>query len=409
MSDTANPQTAEIPSHVPAELVRDYKYDEQPGFERDPQLSVAALQDGPPVFYVKDINRDGRNGWLLNRYEDIRTVLQDAETFISHNAVNFQGFIGETWPMIPLELDGKRHQQFRMLLNPLFSPSKVDAMEKDIRALAISLVEAFEDKGSCEFMEEFSRPYPISIFLNLMDLPLDMRTTFLGWEYQVLHALDLETRRDGVLKIVHYLRDAINERRKNLGEDLISFAIKAEIDGEPITDDEVMGLVFMLYIGGLDTVVASLGFFFRYFATHPEKRQEIIDNPAIIPDAVDELLRYFASVNNNRTVTKDIEIAGVKMKKGDRVFLTLISANRDPHEFDDPNVVNFKRAPNRHLTFAAGPHRCIGSHLARRELKIALEEWFKRIPDFSLQPNAKMPAHAGGVWGIENLPLVWSK
>ena len=398
---------ATLPSHVPPELVRDYHYGEEAGFSEDPQLKIAGLHDGPRVIYTPDPIYDGRPGWMVHRYEDVRAVLQDGALFSSKQVANFQGFIGETWDMIPLELDGARHQQYRMLLNPLFAPGKVNAMEAGIRELAVSLIEAFKDRGSCEFMDEFSRPYPISIFLKLMDLPLEMRTTFLAWEYQVLHAKDMDVRRDGVKKIINYLREAIEARRKNLGDDLISFAIKAELDGQPISEDDIMGIVFMLYIGGLDTVVATLGFMFKYLASHPEQRQRLIANPDMLPDAIDELLRYFASVNTSRLITRDVEFAGVSMKQGERIYLAVISANRDGEEFSDANTMDFSRAGNRHLTFSAGPHRCIGSHLARRELKIALEEWFKRIPDFAIEPGAVIPAHAGAVWGIENLPLYW--
>jgi cytochrome P450 len=234
-----------------------------------------------------------------------------------------------------------------------------------------------------------------------------MRTEFLAWEYEVLHATDMEVRKRGLKKIIDYLRGAIEDRRQHLGDDLISFAIKARIDGEPISEDDLMGIVFMLYIGGLDTVVATLGFMFRFLANSPEHRRDLIDHPEIIPDAVDEMLRAFASVNGSREVTRDTEFAGVQMKKGDRVFVATIAANRDPTEFPDPHKVDFRRENKRHLTFLVGPHRCIGSHLARRELRIALAEWLKRIPDFSVKPGAVMPAHAGGVWGIEYLPLAW--
>ena len=396
-----------LPGHVPSELVTDYRYGQEPGFADDPQGEFARRLLGPRVIYAENPQHDGRPGWMITRYEDVRAVFQDGETFSSKAGANFQGFIGETWDMIPLELDGERHQKYRILLNPLFSPGKVNAMEQGVRELAISLIEAFEAKGECEFLEDFARPYPISIFLKLMDLPLDMRTTFLAWEYQVLHATDMDVRRDGLKKIINYLRVAIEDRRKNLGDDLISFAIKARIDGEPISEDDIMGVVFILYIGGLDTVVASLGFMFKYLADNPDQRRKLVENPALIPDAIDEMLRAFSTVNSSRLVTRDIEFAGVQMKAGDRVFLGTIAANRDPLEFPDPETVNFERPVNRHLTFAAGPHRCIGSHLARRELKIAFEEWLKRIPDFSIKPASEMPAHAGGVWGIENLPLTW--
>jgi len=395
-----------IPGHVPPELVRDYRFADQPGFADDPQGVAAKLLGGPRITFAPHFN-DGRPSWLIQRYDDVRTVFQNSEAFSSKALANYQGFAGETWDMIPLELDGERHQKYRLLLNPLFSPKKINAMEASVRDLAISLIESFQAKGACEFMQAFARPYPISIFLNLMDLPLDMQSTFLGWEYQVLHAEDVEVRRDGVKKIIAYLRGVIDERRRKPGDDFISYAVQARIDGEPIPEDDLMGVVFMLYIGGLDTVVATLGFFFKFLASHPDKRRELVEHPDLLPDAVDELLRFFAPVNNSRLLTRDVELGGVTMKKGDRIFMVTIAANRDPQEFENPNEVDFRRPQNRHLTFAAGPHRCIGSHLARRELKIALEEWLKRIPDFAIEPGAPTPAHATGVWGIDNLPLYW--
>ncbi len=400
-------QYGKIPAHVPPELVVDFKYDDDPRFAEDPQKSITRLFKGPRVVYTPDPTWDGRGGWRVHRYEDVRAVFQDGATFSSKNCANFQTFVGASWDMIPLELDGERHQHYRMLLNPLFAPSKINAMEAGVRELAVNLIESFRAKGRCEFMEDFSRPYPISIFLKLMDLPLEMRTTFLAWEYQVLHAKDMEVRKDGLNKIIAYLQSVIDERRKNPGDDLVGFAIKSKINGEPIPDDDVMGVVFMLYIGGLDTVVATLGFMFRYLASNPDVQRDLRENPAKLPEAIDEMLRVFASVNGSRLITRDIEFAGVQMKKGDRIYVATVAANRDGEEFDNPDTIDLTRQANRHLTFAAGPHRCIGSHLARRELKIAIEEWLARIPEFTIEPGAVMPAHAGGVWGIENLPLVW--
>ena len=395
------------PAHVPAELVRDYRYGEEAGFAEDPQLSASKIHEAPRIFYTLNLKGDGRPGWFVHRYEDLYAVLQSPDTFSSKGGANFQSFIGETWDMIPLELDGERHQKYRMLLNPRFAPKRINEMEAEVRELAVSLIAAFRDRGACEFMEEFARPFPISIFLKLMDLPLEMRTTFLDWEYQVLHSTDLEVRRDGVKKIIGYLRGAIEARRSNLGDDLISYAIKAQIDDRPIPEGDVLAMVFMLYIGGLDTVLATLGFMFKHLACHPDQRRILIERPEILPDAVDEMLRVFATVNTSRLLTRDIEFAGVQLKKGDRIFMSNAAANRDDREFPNPHRVDFERAVNRHLTFSAGPHRCIGSHLARRELKIALEEWLRCIPDFSIEAGAEVLAHGGNVWGFEHLPLAW--
>jgi cytochrome P450 len=174
-----------------------------------------------------------------------------------------------------------------------------------------------------------------------------------------------------------------------------------------MTKEEVLDTAFLMFMAGLDTVTAALSFIFNYLATHDDARRRLVDDPDLIPPAIEELLRFHAFVNPGRYLTKDIEFAGVQMKKGDAVLVSTPLSTRDPAEFADPTTVDFERSPNHHIAFGAGPHRCVGSHLARRELEVALREWLQRIPDFHLAEGAVITSHGGGVMGLERLPLVW--
>jgi cytochrome P450 len=180
-----------------------------------------------------------------------------------------------------------------------------------------------------------------------------------------------------------------------------------QIDGRPFNDDELIGTVFLLFIGGLDTVVSSLAYHFRYLAENPEDQARLRADPSLIPDAVEELFRVFAVVTTGRFATEDTEIAGVRIKKGDMVTGSTILSNSDPDEFANPGAVDITRSPNRHNAFSFGPHRCLGSHLARREIQIAIDEWLKRVPAFRVRPGAELKTLGGGVLGMEELPLVW--
>jgi len=203
------------------------------------------------------------------------------------------------------------------------------------------------------------------------------------------------------------LRRVLAERRAQPADDLLSYVATVEIEGRLLTPDEALGVAFLLYSAGLDTVANMLAFMFKYLAEHPQDQQLLRDEPALIPNAIEELMRAFPIILSGRQVTRDVEWHGVKMKAGDVVTLPTMLAGRDAQEFPNPDVVDFRREKVSHITFAAGPHRCVGSHLARRELRIALEEWLKRVPPFRIKPGERAVTHGIGVFGVERLPLVW--
>jgi cytochrome P450 len=399
-SSTAERDHPSIPEHVPKELVREFDF--RTGLGNYPHTAVAALHSGPRVFYspVHHNAIPGPGTWVLTRAADIRAALQDAATFSSQVRRS-----NSALALIPLELDPPEHPKFRALMNPIFSPARMKQLEAKVRELARKLAAQCAAKGECDFVEDFAKPFPVGIFLDLMGLPVDNMARFLEWEALIMR--DKQTRTAAIQQVSLYLQELITARRRNPTDDLISFAVNARVDDRPLTDSEVMGICVLLFIAGLDTVTSSFAFHFRHLAEHEEDQESLRRDPGSIPSAVEELFRAYAVVNTNRYATRDIEFAGVLIKKGDNVTCSTILASRDPHEFDRPNEVIFTRSPNPHNAFSFGPHRCLGSHLARREISAGIEEWLRAIPRFRVKPGASVRATGGGVFTLESLPLTW--
>ena len=395
-----NSDAPPIPPHVPRELVREFDF--RTGLGAYPHSSVAALHEGPRVFFspVHHNSIPGPGTWVLTRAADIRAALQDAETFSSKIMRSNSGL-----QLIPLELDPPEHPKFRAIMNPIFSPLRMKQLETKVRSLARELAAKCADQGECDFVEDFAKPFPVGIFLDLMGLPVDNMPRFLEWEALIMR--DKQTRSAAMQQVSLYLQELITERRRNPTDDLITFAVTAKVDDRLLTDAEVIGICVLLFIAGLDTVTSSFAFHFRHLAEHPADQESLRRDNSLIPSAVEELFRAYAVVNTNRYATKDIEFAGVQIKKGDNVTCSTILASRDPREFENPNQVLFSRSPNPHNAFSYGPHRCIGSHLARREIISGIEEWLKVIPPFRVKPGATINAHGGGVLSLDSLPLVW--
>lgn len=389
-----------IPDHVPPELV--HEFDFRTGLGSHPHSAVAALHDGPRVFYspVHHNAIAGAGTWVLTRAEDIRAALQDAATFSSNVRRSNSGL-----SLIPLELDAPDHAKFRALMNPIFSPARMKLLDDKVRELARELAAACAAKGHCDFVEDFAKPFPVSIFLDLMGLPKEQMGRFLAWEALIMR--DKQTRAAAMQEVSQYLQELITERRRRPTDDLITFAVSAKVDDRPLRDAEVIGICVLLFIAGLDTVTSSFAYHFRHLAEHPADQQSLRENPALIPSAVEELFRAYAVVNTNRYATRDVEFAGVHIKRGDNVTCSTILASRDPREFERPNEVVFTRSPNLHNAFSYGPHRCLGSHLARREIIAGIEAWLAAIPPFKIRPGALINAHGGGVFSLDSLPLVW--
>jgi cytochrome P450 len=393
-------------AHVPPELFRYVDLYDGPGLDHDPYAVFRRLREEPAMIYNLRNPLKGQ-AWIPTRAADIRYIVSNTELFSSTGQLSFSSLIGESWKMGLIEMDPPEHTKYRRMMNPWLSPGAVGKMSDRVRARAIELIEKLRPAGRCEFMSEFGTPYPISIFMEMMGLPASHTTDFLRWTHQMLHTGELSVKADGARSIATYLRELFAQRRRAPRDDLATKIVTGMVDDRPLNDDEIIGIGYLIFLGGLDTVASALGFFFRHLANHPELQQRLRDRPDDIPQAVEEYLRAYSPTQLLRRATRDTEVAGVKVKKGDWLTLVLALGSTDPREFPNPDTVDFDRVNNRHLAFAFGPHFCLGSHLARRELQIALEEWARRVPLFHLDPQETPKTHGGQVFGIDRLVLEW--
>lgn len=408
--DVANPSDVVIPAHVPPELVRNFSFWTTPGMAPQPNgCPQAALsfvhRDMPRVFYAPKNMYDGQGTWVITRADDQRRILQDAETF-SNNRYLFTKALGEDLPMVPLEIDPPDHGKYRMLLNPMMSPKVVDAMEAGARARAVALIDSFKDKGECEILNDFALPYSVGVALEFLGLPEDRGMEFVGWAKAQLHGTP-EERLDAMRTVVAYMKELLEARKREPADDFMGVLVKSQVEGRPLNDKEILGIAVLLFEAGYDNVAAGLGFGLYHLATHQDDQAKLRAQPALIRTAVEEFLRAYSTVQLIRRAVKDVEFEGVKMKEGDFVSCATMIANRDPLEFQDPDKVDIERADNRHVAFAYGPHRCLGSHLARKELNIGQEEFLSRIPAFRIKEGTAPTTYGGHVFGIDNLVLTW--
>lgn len=396
----------EIPTHVPPELVRPIDLTYGAAFLAAPHAFMAGLHDTHPPIFFSPSEQVG-SAWMLTKHEDCFFVLRHPEIFTTAGATPFPRDPNDYFYMIPLEIDPPHHRKYRGMIDPMFSPQTVTSLEPWIRQLANRLIDQFIAKGSCEFTTEFGRPLPVSVFLDLMGLPQDMRDTFVRWAVGLLHSQDRATAASSMRETVAYLKEAIKEKLQQPDDRVLSAIVHGKPGGEPLTGQEIFGFTFFLFIAGLDTVFATLNNMFLWLAQNPERRREIIANPENIASVVEELLRVFSVTFSGRTLTQDYEIRGVKLKKGDKVTSILPAANYDPDVFPNPKEVNFQRPRKPILAFAGGVHSCMGAHLARMEVKVCINEFLRRIPDFHITPGAKIEYWPGGVVGPKTLPLSW--
>ncbi|MEM8936350.1 MAG: cytochrome P450 [Pseudomonadota bacterium] len=399
-------QNLVIPDHVPTKLVRDFDPTYLPGMDKCPFSAVSKLHDDARVVWTGNSMRFG-GSWIITHAEDIRYVLSHPDLFSATGQTGFSRLLGEDWPLLPLEANPPEHTDYRKLLNPLLAPPAVAKLEPKIRQRASDLIDAFRNDGQCEFMSVFGRPYPVTIILELLGLPLDKMDQFLKWEFELLHSKDPATMAGAAKAIKEYLESLRTERQANPSDDIVSQVVNAEIDGRRLNDDETLGILYLFFVGGLDTVASSLGFIFRHLAENPDHQAFLRENPDRIPGAIEEYLRRFSVVTVYRQCREDTSIGGIAMKKGDWITIVTALGSLDAAEFKCPMDVDFGRKNIRHFGLSTGVHFCLGNHLARRELKIALEEWLARVPSWRLKDGELLDVHGGPVFGVEHMVLGW--
>ena len=345
--------------------------------------------------------------------EAVTTVLGDRKNFSSAGTME----LGNIRPMIPLQIDPPDHAKYRKILDPLFAPKVMDAAEADLTARVNHFIDEFADRGWCNFTDEFAELFPSAVFLGLMGLPWEELHTFLRLRDGILRVMGpdvpmeeaQEKQRATGVEIYEYFGAILDERERNPSDDLLTHFLTAEVDGDRLSREDILDICFLFLIAGLDTVSDSLTCFFAYLAQHPDQRQRIVDDPSVIPNAVEELLRWETPVPGGvpRRALHDTEVCGMTIESGTMVLPNYGAANMDPAEFPDGFDVRFDRENNAHIAFGAGIHRCLGSHLARRELRITLREWHRRIPVYELKPGHEKLEYPPGLRSVKNLMLAW--
>jgi len=395
----AQPET--VPDHVSADLVYPLDHWNGAAFVEDPLSFWDGLRDDRRVFWSPFHG----GFWCLTRYEDIHEAFQRPDLFSSR----LTNIPGREVKLLPISLDPPDHTKYRRLLNQPFSPARIDVLIGTIAERCQALLDGLAGQNGCDFIDAFGKALPTSIFIDLLGLPPEEIEQFMAWNHTILHvhgdAEGQALQRQANEELSVYLSELVAVRKTARADDLISVLIPLEIDGRPLADEETIALAYLLFMAGLDTVTSAMGWSWKFLAEHPAHRQQIVDDPSLIPAAIEELLRFHSFVQDARTLSRDAVFAGVEMKAGDRIMLPTASADRDEDQFPDAMTVDFQRDPNRHIAFAAGPHRCVGSHLARAELRIAMTEWHARIPHYRLTPGAEVHIHGGAVVGLDQLPL----
>ena len=350
---------------------------------------------------------------ILGGRAEVDEVLRDHALYSSNmSAVDLQN----VRPMIPLQIDPPEHRQYRRILDPLFAPKKMAELEAPVTDLVNDLIDRFEGRQDINFATEFSTLFPTQVFLVLFGLPVEDLATLLPMKDGIIrphHVTGtafgspeaIAYQKSTADSVYAYFEDVLDRREQDPRDDLLTQFLVAEIEGRKLTRHEILDICFLMLIAGLDTVTATLDCMFAYLAEHGDHRRQISEDPSVIPAAIEELLRWETPVMGIvRAAQADAEIGGCPVAKGDQVVALLGSANTDEANLEDADVVRFDRTSNRHIAFGGGVHRCLGSHLARLELRVALREWHRRIPDYSIAEGTEL-VYTGGIRSIEDFPM----
>jgi cytochrome P450 len=404
------------PDHVPDALVYDFDLFQDPGLLSKGYDRIADIaKNAPPIFWSP------RNGgqWVLKSHAAVYNAQRDPEHFSQApmkaeaiQAMNAQMPEGAEKILIPspITFDPPLHAIYRKPIQGAFSPKAMLTLKDDIRALCVELIEGVKPKGGCEFMEAIAEPLPVTVFLKMFGLPTDQARVYR--DLVVAHLAsnanpDPMGTQMRMRDVADVMREVILDRKDNPQNDILSLLWQSEFEGRPAELFDIESYAVMLFIAGLDTVYNGMGLGVQHLAMHPELQAELRANPKLIPEAAEELLRRYTFTVPPRFVSEDMEFEGVKMKKGEKALIFLPAADLDPAEFPHPADFDLKRENNVHIAFGTGPHRCLGSHLARIELQILYEEMLARLPEFRLDPDKPVTYHGGHVIGPEHVHLLW--
>jgi cytochrome P450 len=395
------------PAHVPVELVIDFDAFEPTTIE-SMLAKVETWRERGPVLWT-----DRNHGhWVVLGATQARTVLTDQELFSS--AVPNKGVTGllpvQRARQVPVEMDGAEHRSYRRLLIPLFSPRRMRLLDEEIRSLARELIAGFIDRGRCDVVADYARPMVSGMFLRLMDWPDGDRIRLERLTSQEIDGVDgtpderAAAKQRANLEMNDYVQSRIAERRGSAdASDVTAVLMRSVIDDEPIIEANLLGLLRLLMIGGLDTTQSVLSQTMTHLAARPRLQEAIRVEPRAVPGMVEEFLRVHPAALVSRTAVRDVELGGAPIRPGDVVLPLFPAANRDPDEFPRPAHLDFDRANCRqHVTFGAGAHMCIGAPLARTVLVAALDEFHRAVGAYRL---TDAESHIGLVWGMNRVEL----
>jgi len=386
-----------------------------PGYVAEPAPVWTALRERCPIAHT---NRYGAT-WLPTRFDDLRDIAHDVDRFSSRDiAVITAGreLNPEAAMMLvapPITSDPPMHTWARRMLLPRFSPGAIDQLAPITHELTDELIDGFVDAGHADAAGDYAQHIPVRVIARMLGVPLEDEATFTRWAVTILQNgfQNIEGAADAVREVIEYFGSRLVERERMRPEDrpddLITMLIDARHDGDPLDERHRIGSCFLLLLAGIDTTWSSIGSSLYHLAIHPDDQQRLRDEPQLMASAIEEFLRFYSPVTMARYVTEDTEFAGCPMKRGDKILMAFPAGNRDPEHFDEPDEFVIDRRRNRHFAFGSGIHRCLGSNLARMELRVALERFLERIPTFELADKGAVTWSGGQVRGPRYVPVRW--
>ena len=345
-------------------------------------------------------------GYFPTRFDDVHAIAYDAEHFSSRRIIVRE----QKLPLMsaaPITSDPPEHTPARKLLLPAFAPKEIGKLEDRTRQVCRALLDAIGDAATCDGAVDYAQHIPVRVIAHMLGVDENKGDQFRDWIYRTL----IEGVRNPAVAMAAmqeqsaFFKEQVELRRKTPGNDLVSFLLRAEFEGKPLTEPHIIGTLRLILIAGIDTTWSGIGAALWHLATHPEDRRRLVADPGLMPTAIEEFLRAYSPVTMAREVVKETTLSGCPFKPGGQVLLSFPAANRDPSRFADADRVLIDRAENPHAAFGLGRHRCLGSNLARMEMTVAVEEWLKRFPDFIETPGKKTTWSEGTVRGPRNLPI----
>ena len=395
-------RAAEIPPHVRPEQVFELDIYADPRIGDDVQGSYSqALRDAPDIFWTP------LNGghWVVKRLDLIADIVKKPDVFSAREMQIPR--VANPPRFIPLSLDPPENVPYRHVLMPKFSPRAVAEMEPKMRNMAAEIVDAVKDKGRCDFVRDVSAVFPVSVFMEVMGLPVQKLHEFRSIANDYFNARTDEDIQHSSVQILGIFTEMLAMREKQPEEDLLSYFLTVDFEGRKLSHDEILAMCFVLFLGGMDTVTNVTAFTFQHLAGDPALQAQLAADSALMSKFAEEGLRMFGVIGTPRLVMKDYEAFGITFREGDLVLNALWMSGRDDQKLANPDRFDIERVDMPHLNFSTGPHLCLGHALARAEMCILAEEWLKRIPSFRATPNLRHGYRIGTVIALESLPLEW--